>query len=45
MWFLVKNFPAEKEVWDGTLSRCNSQFICRENLGRPKFSHIFTLSL
>jgi hypothetical protein len=31
MLFLVKNSLLEKEVWDGALSWCNSQFFCRQS--------------
>jgi hypothetical protein len=32
--FFVKNFLVEKEVWDGLLSWCNSQFFCLQSSAR-----------
>jgi hypothetical protein len=29
-----QRFPGEKEVWDGALSWCNSQFFCHQSSGR-----------
>jgi hypothetical protein len=31
---LVKNSPVKKEMWDGVLSWCNSQFFCRQSSRR-----------
>jgi hypothetical protein len=34
MLLFAKSFPVKKEVWDGALSWCNSEFVCRPSSGQ-----------